>query len=291
MIKQTIAAAAAAVFVAATVVAAEQATFITRAGQRHTGEVVFHGGHSYNLIDGNLNLDNMPGGTGNLSEKTYAEDQVAAIDLTNTAPSQQELARLNSAGANQNALALRDGNVIYGHFDNIRNGDTVLFTENGQQRQFSTSQVARIYLDLPASRIAYNAPGATAGNAVATSGQQAGGSIAVQGSRPWTDTGLTVRAGQMVSFQVSGQIQYARQASATAGPEGHSSFNGRHGRYPVPGAPVGALIGRIGNGAAFVIGNAGQMAMPASGRLQLGINDDQFNDNSGSFNVVITPQG
>jgi hypothetical protein len=61
---------------------------------------------------------------------------------------------------------------------------------------------------------------------------------------------------------------------------------------PLRSAPGASLIGRIGNGAPFAIGwNPNPIRMPASGRLYLGINDDQVGDNTGEFNVSIRMQG
>jgi hypothetical protein len=55
--------------------------------------------------------------------------------------------------------------------------------------------------------------------------------------------------------------------------------------------PVGALIGKIGNSKPFAIGNQRQaLTMPASGRLMLGVNDNEVADNSGAFTVVIAKQ-
>jgi hypothetical protein len=60
-----------------------------------------------------------------------------------------------------------------------------------------------------------------------------------------------------------------------------------------PGAPVangasGALIGRVGNSAPFLIGNQSRMQMPAAGQLFLGVNDGNLPDNTGSFQVQVT---
>ena len=55
--------------------------------------------------------------------------------------------------------------------------------------------------------------------------------------------------------------------------------------------PVGALLGRIGNGAPFAIGTQSQaLGMPAAGRLMLGVNDNELGDNGGAYTVVITRQ-
>ncbi len=61
--------------------------------------------------------------------------------------------------------------------------------------------------------------------------------------------------------------------------------------YPVPVAGAGALIGRVGNSAAFPIGsNTQPIMMPADGGLRLCINDDILNDNTGAFSVAVRKQ-
>ena len=56
-------------------------------------------------------------------------------------------------------------------------------------------------------------------------------------------------------------------------------------------AAVGALLGKIGNGKPFAIGTQSQpLTMPASGRLMLGVNDNELGDNSGSFKVIVAKQ-
>jgi hypothetical protein len=59
-------------------------------------------------------------------------------------------------------------------------------------------------------------------------------------------------------------------------------------KYPLRSAFLGALIGRVGTGAPFLIGtNTGPITMPASGRLMLGVNDDHHADNSGNYSVLV----
>ena len=65
----------------------------------------------------------------------------------------------------------------------------------------------------------------------------------------------------------------------------------RRATYPDPTVPVGALLGKIGNSAPFAIGMQTQpLAMPASGRLMLGVNDSELGDNSGFYTVMVTKQ-
>jgi hypothetical protein len=102
----------------------------------------------------------------------------------------------------------------------------------------------------------------------------------------WTDTGITVRAGDMLSFDAAGEVRWGRGAGDTASPNGNPAST--RSSYPLRSAPVGTLIGRVGNSAPFLIGTStGAIRMPTSGRLQLGVNDDNRTDNSGAFDVVI----
>ena len=81
---------------------------------------------------------------------------------------------------------------------------------------------------------------------------------------------------------------YGQNAAQTATPDGGAE---RQPGYPDPTAPVGALIGKIGSSKAFGIGTQTQpLVMPASGRLMLGVNDNEVGDNSGFFTVVVTRQ-
>ncbi len=59
-------------------------------------------------------------------------------------------------------------------------------------------------------------------------------------------------------------------------------------RAPVPSVLAGELIGRIGSGQAFAIGDQAAIAMPQSGRFMLGVNDGNVRDNSGVFVVTLS---
>jgi hypothetical protein len=90
----------------------------------------------------------------------------------------------------------------------------------------------------------------------------------------------------MLSFDTKGQVRWGRGAGDTASADGNPASI--RNSYPMRGAPVGTLIGRIGNSAPFQIGTStGAIRMPASGRLRLSVNDDNRTDNSGAFDVVV----
>ena len=87
-----------------------------------------------------------------------------------------------------------------------------------------------------------------------------------------TDTGIDVRQGDRVAFRVTGQIQWGSGPDSSSGADGNAVM--MKPDFPVPSVPVGAFIGRVGNGPGFGIGNQTQpLSMPASGRLFVGVND------------------
>ena len=112
-------------------------------------------------------------------------------------------------------------------------------------------------------------------------------SVVVPSNVQWTNTGITLSPGQRLRFEASGEVRLNLTGEETAHPAG--GLKPRNAaRAPMPSVPVGALIGRIGNGEPFAIGDQTQaLDMPGSGRLFLGINDDHVNDNSGNFVVKV----
>jgi Ca2+-binding EF-hand superfamily protein len=109
--------------------------------------------------------------------------------------------------------------------------------------------------------------------------------VTVNAQQQWTDTGVTVRAGDVLTLAGRGTVQLAPDPNDVASPAG--SKTGRRAPSAPVNATAGALIGRIGNSDPFVVGNQGTLRAPASGRLFLGVNDDHMADNSGAFEVSI----
>ncbi|MGE5361810.1 MAG: hypothetical protein ACM3NQ_22565 [Bacteroidales bacterium] len=110
-----------------------------------------------------------------------------------------------------------------------------------------------------------------------------GSVVRVNANQHWTPTNITVRSGDRLVFQVTGQIRPVG-GGGLVGPEGGT---GKSPNFPLPDANIGTLIGRVGDSQPFPIGGAGEVTMPADGPLFLGINDDNTSDNSGFFTVRI----
>ena len=272
--------------------AAERATFILTDGERKSGPVVFHGDQHENLINGYLNLG-VDGG----KDMTFPINQVAVIDFVGGAPPASELAQLGT----RHMLVMRDGATQEGRFVNLTGGDT-LFWENtaGQQQRYAIQAIARVYLNAQSARTVFNytAPSAASAAAAPTGGT----TVHVDAKQAWTDTGLTVREGDRVTFHASGEIQVAPGETVTPdgnglGPSEATGTRPSRTRvnrpgYPAPAVAAGALLGRIDNGSPFGIGTQTQpLPMPASGRLMLGVNDSNLGDNSGAFTVVVSGAG
>lgn len=106
----------------------------------------------------------------------------------------------------------------------------------------------------------------------------------------WTDVGVYVRRGETLAIDVTGTIHFSPESPAT-GPEG---VVGRRApsRSPLPNDNIGALIGRVGRSAPFLVGTGADVTRaPIDGPLYLRINDDLLSDNRGEFRVTISVAG
>ena len=108
------------------------------------------------------------------------------------------------------------------------------------------------------------------------------------------DTGVELRTGDQVTISASGNVTAGRRAGVVSPEGGRQGAAGILGAsaYPVPTAGVGALIGYIlsSNGQStqpFFVGSQLTFTAAADGRLYLAVNDDNYSDNSGSFNARI----
>jgi PA-IL-like protein len=265
-----------------TVSAAERATLILTNGERRSGEIVARGENGAAFVDGQLRL--VQAG----AEQGIPIDQVAVIDFTGGTASPLELSRVAPKPGGQTAI-MRSGHAQAGKFVNIIRGDTLLWeNDKGQQEQYPLRDVSRVYLNPASARSVFNTERERGPAPSGTTGQLAGTPISVPGNQAWTDTGITVNQGDRVMFQASGEINYGRSPGQTATPDGGAD---RRPNYPDPSVPVGALIGKIGNSRPFAIGTQTQaLVMPASGRLMIGVNDNELADNSGSYTVVVAKQ-
>lgn len=174
----------------------------------------------------------------------------------------------------------------FGNLDYDRNGSLSRNEWHWSNSSFNQADSNR---DGIISRREFDAAGGAPGNTNVGALGQASQSVTVNSQQRWTDTGITVRAGDVLTFQSSGQIQMSDNPSDTAGPAG--AFSRRTAPdAPVSGVIAGALIGKFGDFPPVAIGDQRQITAPVSGRLYLGVNDDHLPDNRGAFNVTVGVQ-
>ena len=102
--------------------------------------------------------------------------------------------------------------------------------------------------------------------------------VTVPSQDAWTPTNVTLTAGQHFEIEAGGVVH--PRAGTSNGPKG-SDWSGENSRLPDAGH--GALIGRLGSGAPFLVGEDLSATAATAGELSLGVNDLQSNDNTGSF--------
>ena len=123
--------------------------------------------------------------------------------------------------------------------------------------------------------------------AVGTSGSNAI-NIVVPSTQRWFDSGIDVRAGEVVDYRATGTIRMSTgDTNDNASPAGAVSGR-RADNAPFRDRPAGALIARVGNGTPLFLGERGQISIANTGRLFLSVNDDYLQDNSGEYRVTIT---
>lgn len=178
------------------------------------------------------------------------------------------------------ALILRNGTRVEGQLLSVR-GDVIEFEERrgsgrGRLIEVDRADVVRIEFDSPRD-------GSSSGRPYAMRERTA----LVNANAPWTDTSVEVRAGQTIYFEATGEVRWGRDRRDGPGGENNSP---RNPNRPMPNRPAAALIGKIGSESTdffFVGEEQGPIRVRATGRLYLGINDDYFGDNSGTFRVVV----
>src|SRR5436305_5925352 len=71
--------------------------------------------------------------------------------------------------------------------------------------------------------------------------------VNVDGTQPWTDTGIDLSSGNSVSITASGTVYFADGPALPYGPNGDTSCTGGSG-FTAPGLHCFSLVGNIANG-------------------------------------------
>ena len=260
-----------AAFTLGAVAAAQQGvTFVLRSGERVSGELLDMGADFTLRVNG--------------EDRHVPISNVAIIDFVGGGQGlpATELSKIPASG---HLTILRGGESFTGQLVDISGTPMQLVFSTGQgERRVSASTIGRVYLARPDNM---PAAGAATAQTEMPAGPTRGVSIDVPANVLWTDSGITVRQGDRVSFRASGEIRLSRDSGDVAGPAG-SAMQRYARRAPIPRVLAGALIGRVGSSAPFGIGDqTAPLQMPAFGALFLGVNDDDLRDNTGQFTVVI----
>ncbi len=120
-------------------------------------------------------------------------------------------------------------------------------------------------------------------------------SVSVPATAAWTNTGIRVQAGETIVIEARGRVRFRAPASMV-GPEGvawgtqcdRENTAKVAAAWPASGTACWSLIGRVGAGKPFAIGRAADVTAPASGELQLGINDNYIEDNAGAWTASLS---
>ena len=269
---------------------AQTATVVLRDGQRLRAEVIGMG-RSFTLrVDG--------------GDRLVPVSDVALVDFAGNGRNipTDELLKVNSS--RRGYVVMRSGEQFGARLEDITGTPPVAVFSDGTRSRLR--EISRIYLG-PVNNVP-GFPNIVASGRPAPDGQdwarrqdprnqdpyerrsnppRDARSVVVPSNVQWTNTGISVTRGQWLRFEPSGEIRLSFNGEDIARAAGALSF--RHNdKATIPTIPVGALIGRVGNGKAFSIGDTREaFDMPANGRLYLGVNDDHFPDNSGNFVVRV----
>ena len=137
------------------------------------------------------------------------------------------------------------------------------------------------------SRREFDAAGGAPLTAAAASTVQ---SVRVNAQQRWTDSAITVRAGDTLTFEANGSITMSDDSGDTASPAG-SSRGRRAPDAPVLNQLAGGLIIRIDDYGPIFVGGKTTLVAPVGGRVYLGVNDDHLPDNRGEFIVKMGVRG
>jgi hypothetical protein len=113
--------------------------------------------------------------------------------------------------------------------------------------------------------------------------------VSVTGPEAWVDTGIDVDQAMSLEISACGHVIVNTTGSPTFKADGNAECPGvwRYG-FPAPALPCWSLMGRMDQGEPFLVGPSFRApAGSLSGRLYLGVNDDNVTDNGGSFRATI----
>jgi hypothetical protein len=106
-------------------------------------------------------------------------------------------------------------------------------------------------------------------------------------NQPWTNTGITVAAGQSYRIIMTGIYEVGDSDWPCAMDLYHTPEGDGHNGGSYPDLSLHAVIAQIGDGDPFYIGVMRDFEADTSGELKLGINDTYYDDNDGTLTAQI----
>ena len=251
--------------------AAVGASFVLRSGERVSGSLVDMGASGLEVSVGG-------------QTRTWSVGELAVIDFTGGSIVAEQ--RSGPGRRRAPARAAQRPRFIRGTLSDVGGREPAAHHVFDAAASTATSRPTRSRGSTSPSRVAPRRTGLgtpTDGLAPAT------GRVRVAGTAGWVNTGLVVSQGQTLLFNTTGEVRLSAASDDVARPrrieEGPLCARGA-----VPSVLAGALVGRIGNGAPFAIGNQASIPSPGAGMLWLAVNDDSLGDNAGEFGVDVTAQ-
>jgi hypothetical protein len=190
--------------------------------------------------------------------------------------------------ASADTLMLNNGREMRGKLISVANGVVTFQAENGRRQRVNLNRVDQINIgddtfnNEPTDQgYVYNRDRDYQYPNDRNYGEQ---SFSVYADRVWTDTGMTIRAGEILRFVPTGEVVWGPGRRDGPAGEVNSPYNQSR---PIPDRPGASLIGRIGNETFYIGEGSTSFRARTGGRLYLGINDDYVQDNQGHFQVTV----
>lgn len=230
-------------------------------------------------------------GTIRLDSRTSSGPEGLRTRADQNAPEPGEADGVLLAGVGQDA---NSPSIVIGRsreFTAESDGMLYFTVNHGDTRSTSGAYQVRVQVDQSSN-------GGSGGNNTGGSGNNSGQrgqerNFNVPANLPWTETGIDVEPGMRLDITAEGAVTVSSQYR-NVGPDGEMRAQVGSSRYPVQNAGVGALLVKIryrdGRDSDILVVGRGTTANVEAGefgRLMLGINDDFFRDNSGSFSVRV----
>jgi hypothetical protein len=142
-------------------------------------------------------------------------------------------------------LIMRDGRRVNGELIAVRDGIVEFEGQRGffghERMRVDRDEVVRIELDEHRSNDNGHDRNESGGRPSGMRERE----VSVNAAEHWTDTGVTVRAGQTIYVNASGRVRWG--PGRQDGPAGEHN-SPRNDARPIPSRPAASLIGRIGDG-------------------------------------------